>query len=267
MTNGIHIPQLGLGTWPMNDAEAEIAVAEALNTGYRLIDTAENYANECGVGAGIRQSGVKRSDIFVTTKFNRQWHSVDGVRRACEESLKRLQLDYLDLLLIHWPNPDQDHYLEAYDGLLAVQQAGLVRSIGTSNFKVTHLKRLLDHGHVPVLNQIQLDPYHERDTLVDWHRQHGIVTQTWRPLGFGSSLLKESVLHEIGEAHGRSPAQIVLRWTVQQGFATVPKSADARRMADNLRVFDFCLSDIDMGRVSGLRRDNPDMFDADTFGH
>jgi len=264
---GIQMPQLGLGTWPMNDAEAAATVAAALDMGYRLIDTAENYENERGVGEGIRKSSVKREDIFVTTKFNRKWHSVQGAREACLASLERLRLDYIDLLLVHWPNPDQDRYVEAYEGLVRLQQEGLVRAIGTSNFKPAHLQRLFDQGYCPSLNQIQLDPYHARDDLVALHREKGIVTQSWRPLGFGSTMLEDPVIVDIANRHGRTPAQVVLRWAVQQGFATAPKSSNPLRMAQNLSVFDFALGEAEMQALSALRRVDPAMFDADSFGH
>ncbi len=264
---GIQMPQLGLGTWPMNDAEAAVTVAAALDMGYRLIDTAENYENERGVGEGIRKSSVKREDIFVTTKFNRKWHSVQGAREACLASLERLRLDYIDLLLVHWPNPDQDRYVEAYEGLVRLQQEGLVRAIGTSNFKPAHLQRLFDQGYCPSLNQIQLDPYHARDDLVALHREKGIVTQSWRPLGFGSTMLEDPVIVDIANRHGRTPAQVVLRWAVQQGFATAPKSSNPLRMAQNLSVFDFALGEAEMQALSALRRVDPAMFDADSFGH
>lgn len=264
---GIQMPQLGLGTWPMNDAEAAVTVAAALDMGYRLIDTAENYENERGVGEGIRKSSVKREDIFVTTKFNRKWHSVQGAREACLASLERLRLDYIDLLLVHWPNPDQDRYVEAYEGLVRLQQEGLVRAIGTSNFKPAHLQRLFDQGYCPSLNQIQLDPYHARDDLVALHREKGIVTQSWRPLGFGSTMLEDPVIVDIANRHGRTPAQVVLRWAVQQGFATAPKSSNPLRMAQNLSVFDFALGEAEMQALSALRREDPGMFDADSFGH
>ena len=267
LSNGVTIPQLGLGTWPMNDAEAAETVPLALGLGYRLIDTAENYGNERGVGEGLRRAGLPRDQIFVTTKFNRQWHSVQGARDACLASLERLGLDYLDLLLIHWPNPDQDRYLDAYEGLVRLQAEGLVRAIGTSNFKPAHLQRLFDHGYCPQLNQIQLDPYHARDDLVALHRAKGIVTQSWRPLGFGSTLLADPVIAGIAATYQRTPAQIVLRWAVQQGFATAPKSAHPQRLAENLQVFDFALSEDEMAALSALRRDDPSMFDADSFGH
>ena len=154
------MPVLGLGTWPLRGAESAAQVRTAIECGYRLIDTAENYGNEDGVGQGIRDSGVDRSEIFLTTKLNREWHSVDGVRQAYEASLKRLGLDYIDLLLVHWPNPDQDRYVDAVRGLEALLEEGLVRAIGTSNFKPAHLQRVLDEtGIVPDVNQIQLSPY------------------------------------------------------------------------------------------------------------
>ena len=267
LANGVKMPQLGLGTWPMNDAEAAPVVASALAMGYRLIDTAENYANERGVGAGLRQSGIPREQIFVTTKFNRQWHSIDGARAACEASLERLGLDYLDLLLVHWPNPDQNRYVEAFQGLVRLQEAGLVRAIGTSNFKPAHLQRLFDVGLVPQLNQIQLDPYHHRDDLVAIHRTKGIVTGAWRPLGNGNTMLADPVITAVAARHARTPAQVILRWLVQQGFVATPKSADPLRLAHNLDIFGFALSADEMAAVGALDRPDPDMFDADSFGH
>ena len=267
LANGIEMPQLGLGTWPMNDAEAAVAVAQAIQLGYRLVDTAENYENERGVGEGIRNSGVARAEIFITTKFNRKWHSVDGARQACEASLERLGVDYIDLLLVHWPNPDQNRYVEAYQGLVKLLEAGLVRAIGTSNFKPAHLQRLFDLGLVPHLNQIQLDPYHRRDDLVAIHRARGIVTEAWRPLGCGNQMLADPVVTAIAGRLGRTPGQVLLRWQVQQGFVTTPKSADPVRQAQNLNIFDFALSEDDMAQLNGLGRHDPEMFDADQFGH
>ncbi|MCB1897804.1 aldo/keto reductase [Cognatazoarcus halotolerans] len=267
LANGVEMPQLALGTWPMNDAEAAVAVAAALDLGYRAVDTAENYGNERGVGRGVRASSVKREEVFITTKFNRQWHSVDGARAACEASLERLGFDYIDLLLVHWPNPDQDRYVEAFQGLVRLLDEGLVRAIGTSNFKPAHLQRLFDQGLVPHVNQIQLDPWHRRDALVALHREKGIVTESWRPLGSGSDMLADPVITAIAEKCGRTPAQVVLRWAVQQGFATAPKSINPERMAQNLDVFGFTLSDEDMVALDALDRPDPGMLDADHFGH
>ena len=267
LANGVEMPQLGLGTWPMNDAEAAVTVAAALDMGYRLIDTAENYENERGVGEGIRQSGVARADIFVTTKFNRKWHSVDGARAACEASLERLGLDYIDLLLVHWPNPDQGRYVEAFQGLVRLLEAGLVKSIGTSNFKPAHLQKLFDLGLVPHLNQIQLDPYHLRDDLVEIHRAKGIVTGAWSSLGCGNAMLTDPVITSVAERHGRTTAQVILRWLTQQGFVATPKSSNPTRMAQNLDIFGFTLSADEMALLGTLDRPDPEMFDADSFGH
>ena len=267
LSNGVDMPTLGLGTWPMNEGEAAESVAGALAMGYRLIDTAENYGNERGVGEGIRHSGIARADVFLTTKFNRQWHSVDGARQACEASLSRLGVDYLDLLLVHWPNPDQDRYVEAFEGLVRLQEQGLVRAIGTSNFKPAHLQRLFDKGLVPQVNQIQLDPYHRRDDLVAVHRARGIVTETWSPLGRGSAMLEDPAVVDAARHHGRTAAQVVLRWHVQSGFVTVPRSMNPARQALNLDIFDFALSPDEMAALDRLDRPDPGMFDADSFGH
>ncbi|KAF1028916.1 MAG: putative oxidoreductase [Burkholderia plantarii] len=266
LANGVTMPRIGLGTWPLDDAGAADAVNTALAAGYRLIDTAENYRNEAGVGEGIRRSGVPRAEIFVTSKFNREWHSVDGAARACDASLERLGLDYLDLLLIHWPNPDQDRYVDAFAGLVRLLEAGKVRAIGTSNFKPAHLKRLFAAGFVPHVNQIQLDPWHPREEVA-LHREHGIVTESWSPLGRGRAMLADPAIVAVAERIGRTPAQVVLRWHVQSGYVPVPKSADPVRQADNLAVFDFALTDADMASIAALGRRDAEMLDADTFGH
>lgn len=269
LANGVRIPQLGLGTWPMNDDEAAVTVAEALRLGYRHVDTAENYGNERGVGEGLRRAGLPREEVFITTKFNRQWHSVDGARQACEASLARLGVDYIDLLLVHWPNPDQGRYVEAFQGLVKLLEAGTVRAIGTSNFKPAHLQRLFDAGLAPHLNQIQLDPWHHRDDLLAIHHQKGIATGAWRPLGCGNAMLADPVITAIATAtaHGRTPAQVVLRWIVQQGIIATPKSANPLRLAQNLDIFGFTLSPAEMAALDTLDRPDPTMLDADSFGH
>lgn len=267
LANGVEMPHLGLGTWPMDDTQTADAVDTALRTGYRHFDTAENYQNERGVGEGIRRSGVDRAEVFVTTKFNRQWHSADGARQACTASLGRLGLDYIDQLLIHWPNPDQDRYVDAFAGMVRLLEEGLVRSIGTSNFKPAHLQRLFDAGMTPHVNQIQLDPYHLRPDLVSLHLQRGIVTSTWSPLGRGNDMLRDPAITTIAERHGRTPAQVVLRWHTQQGFVPLPKSADPQRQRENLDSFGFTLAAEDMAALGALDRPDPKMLDADTFGH
>ncbi|MBT9382424.1 aldo/keto reductase [Pseudooceanicola sp. CBS1P-1] len=267
LSNGVEMPKLGLGTWPMDDAEAARTVETALDMGYRLVDTAENYGNEKGVGQGLRASSVPRDEVFVTTKFNKTWHSVEGVRQACEGSLERLGLDYLDLLLIHWPNPGQGRYVEAFEGLMKVLDAGLVRAIGVSNFKVTHLNDLLSRGYVPHVNQIQLDPYHRRDDIVAVHNAHGIITESWSPIGRGGELLSDPRVTAAAEAHGVTPGQVVLRWHVQSGYLPAPKSSNPKRLAENLDVFGFALSEAEMAAMNGMGREDPDMADSDVFGH
>jgi 2,5-diketo-D-gluconate reductase A len=268
LVNGARIPHLGLGTWPLDDAGAERAVATAVEAGYRLVDTAENYENERGVGAGLRASGVPRDELFVTTKFNRRWHSVDGVREAFERSAERLGLDHVDLLLVHWPNPDQNRYVEAFEGLVALLRDGLVRAVGTSNFAPEHLRQVIDAtGVTPDVNQIQLNPYIAQVPWREFAAQRGIVVQGYSPMWRGRDLLDEPVVVELAKAHDRTPGQIVLRWHVQQGTVPVPKSADPQRQAENLAVFDFALSDDEMARLSALDRGSELATDPATFGH
>lgn len=261
------MPRLGLGTWPMDDAQAAVAVAAAVRAGYRSIDTAENYRNEHGVGAGLRDSGVARAELFVTSKFNRRWHSVDGVRQACVQSLARLGLDYLDLFLVHWPNPEQDRYVEAVEGLMRLLDDGLIRAVGTSNFTPAHLQRLFDAGLTPHVNQIQLHPYRLRPDLVALHRDRGIRTQSWSPLGWGTGLLADATVARVARRHERSAAQVVLRWHTQQGLVPLPRSTDRGRQAENLASFDFTLTDDDMETLGWLDRPDLPLVDAETYGH
>lgn len=267
LANGVAMPRIGLGTWPMQGHEAAEAVRSALEIGYRLIDTAENYGNEDAVGEGMRASGLKREDIFLTTKFNRAHHSVGGVRETCEASLARLGTDYIDLFLIHWPNPDQDRYVEAFEGLQRVLEAGLVRAIGTSNFKPAHLEKLFAAGMVPHLNQVQLDPFHPRPDVLAVHQARGIVTEAWGPIGRGSDLLDAPSITAIAQEHGVTPSQVVLRWHLQSDHVTVPKSASPQRQAENLDILGFALSDEEMAQLNSLGRPDPDMLDSDSFGH
>lgn len=269
LLNGAEIPMIGLGTWPLHGAESAEQVRTAIEAGYRLIDTAENYGNEDGVGQGIRDSGVDRSEIFLTTKFNREWHSVDGVRQAYEASLERLGLDYIDLLLVHWPNPDQGQYVDAVRGLAQLREAELIRAIGTSNFKPAHLRRVLDEtGILPDVNQIQLSPYSTRDAARAFHDEHGIATESWSPIGASSSELRnDPVIAAIAETYDKTPTQIVLRWHVQLGLVAIPKSANPGRIAENIAVFNFELSDDEIAAISALDRGEASIEDSDTFGH
>jgi 2,5-diketo-D-gluconate reductase A len=268
LIHGSAMPVLGFGTSPLQGAEAATAVRTAIETGYRLIDTAENYHNEDAVGRGIRESGIDRAELFVTSKFNRQWHSVAGVQRAHEASLDRLGLDYLDLLLVHWPNPDQDHYVDAVRGLGELLDSGALRAIGTSNFKPAHLQRVLDEtGIVPDVNQIQLNPYTTREASRAFDAEHQIVTESYSPIGANSDLRSDPVINEVARHHGKSAAQVILRWHVQLGLVPIPKSGNPDRMAENFDVFDFELADADVDAITRLDRGENQATDSDVFGH
>jgi 2,5-diketo-D-gluconate reductase A len=269
LRHGATMPRLGLGTSPMDDRSAESSVAFALEAGYRLIDTAENYANERGVGRGLRASSVPREEVFVTTKFNKQWHGVDLVTEAYQRSLERLGLEYVDLLLIHWPNPDQDQYVAAWQGLGRLLEVGSVRAIGTSNFKSTHLQRIMDAtGIQPDVNQVQLSPMLSRSAIREYDAQHGIVTEAWSPLGgLGPKVLSDPTIVELAKRYARTPAQIVLRWHMELGVVAVPRSTNPERIKQNIEVFDFQLTSSDMAQMTALDHGEDAAFDSDRFGH
>jgi 2,5-diketo-D-gluconate reductase A len=269
LRNGAEIPVLGIGTSPLRGAESAAQIRTAIEAGYRLIDTAENYRNEDAVGQGIRDSGIDRSEIFLTTKFNRKWHSVDGVRQAYEASRERLGVDYIDLFLAHWPNPDQDRYVGAVQGLQALLESGELRAIGVSNFKPAHLQRVLDEtGIVPDVNQIQLSPYSARADSRSYHAKHGIVTESYSPLGASSGELRnDPTITEIATAHDKSATQVVLRWHIQLGLVAIPRSGNPARIAENIDIFDFELTPEEMARINALDRGEAQITDSDQFGH
>jgi 2,5-diketo-D-gluconate reductase A len=269
LPHGGRMPRLGLGTWPMEDAAAEVAVATAIESGYRLVDTAENYGNERGVGRGLKASGLPREELFVTTKFNKRWHGVELAAEAYERSADRLGLEYIDLLLIHWPNPRQDRYVAAWQGLARLLEEGRLRAIGTSNFKPAHLERVIaETGVVPDVNQIQLSPTVTRESTRAYDARHGIVTQSWSPIGGqGNDVLREPVVVELAERHGRTPAQIVLRWHMELGLTAVPKSSDPVRLRQNLDIFDFSLAADEVAAISALDQGDAAGADSDAFGH
>jgi 2,5-diketo-D-gluconate reductase A len=269
LRHGAEIPVLGLGTSPLVGADSVRQVRTALESGYRLIDTAENYHNEDAVGQAIRDIGMNRNEIYITTKFNRRWHDVDGVRQAYEASLRRLGVDYIDLMLVHWPNPDQDRYVEAVQGLQTLLDSGGLRAIGTSNFKPAHLQRVLDEtGITPDVNQIQLSPYSTRNESREYHAAHDIVTEAYSPLGASSSDLRgDPVITGIAKDHGKSPTQVVLRWHVQLGLVAIPRSSNPGRIAENIDIFDFGLTEQEMSKISALDRGESVVTDSDVFGH
>ena len=268
LANGVELPALGLGTSPLDEQRTEAIVEAGIEAGYRLIDTAENYRNEGGVGRAIRASGVDRDELFVTTKFNKRWHGVEESQQAFANSAERLGLATIDLLLIHRPNPQQDRYVDAWRGMTKLLDDGRVRAIGVSNFKPSHLERLRDEtGVVPHVNQIQLDPRVPRREERAYHAEHGIVTESWSPLGAGGGLLRDPVIAELAQAHGKTPAQIVLRWHEQLGCVAIPRTSKPERLPENLDVFDFELTADDLELIEGLDRHGEDAADSDRFGH
>ena len=268
LRSGVEIPRIGLGTWPMDDAEAERVIGQAIALGYRSFDTAFNYRNEIGVGRGLAASGVPRGELFVTTKFNAEWHGVDLVREAFDASAARLGVEYLDCLLIHWPNPEQDRYVDAWRGLVRLREEGLVRSIGVSNFKVSHLERLLSETSVtPDINQVQCDPRHSRPELRAFHAAHGIVTESWSPLGQGRGLLESPVVTAIAKRLGHTPAQVVLRWHLELGLVAIPKTTSSERLEENLGALSISLKPEDMKALATLDAGDEGTVDSDLFGH
>lgn len=265
--NGTKIPALAFGTWPLQGAEATEAVRHALELGYRHIDTAEAYENEDAVGAGLRASGLNRDDYFLTTKFQKQWHGRTEVRQALEGTLSRLGLDTIDLYLVHWPNPDQDRYVEACQGLEDLHSEGKIRNWGVSNFKPHHLQRVLDAGLAPQVNQISVNPYGPQTEIQKFNTEHNVLNAAYSPLGRGGELLTDPTLTRIGEEHGKSPAQVVLRWHLQQGRIAVPRSGNPERQAENLAVLDFELTPAELEAIDALNRNDAPRLDADEFGH
>jgi 2,5-diketo-D-gluconate reductase A len=253
LNDGHAIPQLGLGTWPMSDAVAAEAVPTALEMGYRQVDTAAKYENEVGVGRGLAASGVPRDELYVVTKLRGSEQGYESAKEALARSLERLGLDYVDLYLIHWPLPRIDQYVDSYRAMVELREQGLIRSIGVSNFLRHHLQRLIDEvGVIPAVNQIQLSPATARQELRGYHHEIDVVTQAWSPLGRQHGLVDDPVMGSLAEEYGRTAAQIILRWEVQQGIVTIPKSTDPERQRSNASVFDFELSDDAMERLAGL---------------
>ena len=256
LNNGAQIPQLGFGVYLVTGDDIEPTVRTALEVGYRHIDTAAAYGNEEGVGRVIAESGIARDELFVTTKLPNEDHGYDNATSAFERSLERLGLDYVDLYLIHWPCPAKDRYVESWQALEKFHGDGRARSIGVSNFQPNHLHRLQAETTVlPAVNQIELHPTFAQSSLAQVHRDLGIVTESWSPLGVGADLDSPTVT-EIAARRDRTPAQVVIRWHLQLGYVVIPKSATPERIAANFDVFDFELDDADMTAISALDAGN-----------
>jgi 2,5-diketo-D-gluconate reductase A len=265
LRGGSQIPQLGFGVFQVPPGETEEVVARALATGYRHLDTAAAYRNEGPVGQAVRASGLDRGEIFLTTKCFNDDQGHEEARRAFHASLERLEMDYVDLYLIHWPVPAHDRYVETWKAFIELRDEGLIRAIGVSNFQPAHLERLIaETGETPAINQVELHPYFQQQGLRHEHEELGIVTEAWSPLAQGL-VLEDPVIVEIAEAHSRTRGQVVIRWHLQLGNVVIPKSVTSERIEQNFEVFDFELTDEEMQAIERLdagRRTGPD---PDTF--
>jgi 2,5-diketo-D-gluconate reductase A len=268
LNDGQVIPALGFGTYPLRGEEGAAAVESAIEVGYRLLDTAVNYENEREVGEAIRRSGVPREELFVTSKIPGRHHGYDDAIASTQKSLARLGLDYLDLHLIHWPNPGVGRYVDAWRALVDLQQQGLVRSIGVSNFTEAHLSRIIEAtGVTPAVNQIELHPYFPQPEMRRVHEELGIRTESWSPLGKRQAPFGEPQVVEAAGAHGVAPAQVILRWQHQLGCIPIPKSGTRARQRENLDVFGFELSEAEVEAITGLARRDGRLFGGDPDHH
>ncbi|MCW2486346.1 2,5-didehydrogluconate reductase DkgA [Candidatus Symbiopectobacterium sp. NZEC127] len=252
LADGNIMPQLGLGVWQATHEQTVAAVTDALHTGYRAIDTAAIYKNEAGVGEALQSSTLPRDQLFITTKL---WNTDQSdPQKALEESLQKLRLDFVDLYLIHWPVPDQDTYVDAWRGLLRLQEQGLVKSIGVSNFHPHHLQRLkAETGVFPVINQVELHPLFQQRQLHAWNATHQIQTESWSPLAQGGEgVFEQPLIRQLALKYGKTPAQIVIRWHLDSGLVVIPKSVTPTRIRENFDVFDFRLDKDELGEIAKL---------------
>lgn len=255
LNDGTTLPAIGFGTYPLSGEEGVKSLVSALEAGYRLLDSAVNYGNEAEVGEALRRSSVPRDQVWVTSKLPGRAHGFDKALATVEGSVERSGLEYLDLYLIHWPNPLEDQYVEAWRALVEARRRGLVRSIGVSNFLPEHMERVADAtGVMPSVNQVELHPYFPQVEQRSWEVAHGVRTESWSPLGRAGAVLREPVIERIASAHGRSTAQVILRWHHQLGTIPLPKAAGAERQRENLAIFDFSLSEEEVAAITELGR-------------
>lgn len=265
LNDGSHIPQLGFGVFQIDESETKEATLTALEVGYRHIDTAEMYGNERGVGEAVRDSGLKRCDVYVTSKLNNSFHARNDAISAFERSIDTLGLDYLDLFLIHWPLPAVGDYVETWKAMGEMRASGRVKSIGVSNFQPHHLQRLFDETQiVPAVNQIEVHPFLTQDDVRAFNAEHGIVTEAWSPIAQGKVLSDPRII-AIADRIGKSVAQVTLRWHIQRGDVVFPKSVTRSRVVENFSLFDFELTAADISAITAMNRDertgpNPDDF-------
>ncbi|WP_455768871.1 aldo/keto reductase [Microbacterium algeriense] len=266
--NGFALPAIGLGTYRLDGDAGADAVAAGIGAGYRLVDTAFNYENEGSVGRGVAASGTPRGEIIVTTKLPGRHHATAKARTSIEESRSRLGVDATDLHLIHWPNPSQDEYVQAWAALVDAQSRGVVRQIGVSNFLPEHLERIeRETGVRPVVNQIEVHPYYPQEEQLAYHREQGILTEAWSPIGRGEDLLEEAVVGEVAAAHGITAAQAVLAWHVARGTVAIPKASSLEHQAANLAAAEIVLDDAEVAAITALGRPDGRLFDGDPRTH
>ncbi|KIO65257.1 hypothetical protein B4064_1390 [Caldibacillus thermoamylovorans] len=255
LNDGLTLPVIGLGTYKLKGSMGVNAITSAINIGYRLIDSAYNYENEGTVGEAVRRSSVPRQDLLITSKLPGRYQSYELAITAIQESLYRAHLDYYDLYLIHWPNPKQDKYVEAWQALIDAKKWGFIRSIGVCNFLPEHLERLeKETGIKPSINQIELHPFFNQEQQRKYHQEHHIITESWSPLGRANAVLENETIKEIANRHQKTVSQIILRWHYQLGAISIPKSASPERQLENLSIFDFSLDESEMKMINGLTR-------------
>ncbi|PKM72175.1 MAG: 2,5-diketo-D-gluconic acid reductase [Firmicutes bacterium HGW-Firmicutes-16] len=257
LNDGLKLPAIGLGTYRLNGREGVESIKTAVSIGYRLIDSAFNYENEGAVGAAVKECSIPRSELLITSKLPGRHHKYSEALYTVEESLFRAGLDYYDLYLIHWPNPITDLYVEAWQAMIEAKKRGLIRSIGVCNFLPHHIERLAkETGVLPSVNQIELQPYYNQQELRSWNAEHGIVIESWSPLGRANNVLQEPVIAEIAKAHGKTISQVILRWHIQLRTIPIPKSSSPARLRENFEVFDFSLTGAEMSALCALTRED-----------
>lgn len=264
LIDGHVIPQVGFGTYKLNGTSGVHAIVNALNNGYRVLDTAYNYENEGTVGKAMQQSHVSRDQIIVTSKLPGRYHSYEQAARTIQESIYRLGVEYIDLYLIHWPNPKQGLYVEAWKALIEAQKMGLVKSIGVCNFLPEHLETLeKETGVLPAVNQIELHPYFNQKDAIKYHEEKGIITEAWSPLGRASEVIHDKNIEQIAEKYNKTIPQIILKWHVQNGVVPIPKSTSNARQIQNLDIFDFYLESEDLHTIDNLTKSDGRLKDQD----
>ena len=255
LNDGMILPVIGFGTYGLNGNEGANAIKGAMDIGYRLIDTAYNYENEGTVGEAVRRSSVPREELRITSKLPGRYQTYDKAVTTIQESLYRANLDYYDLYLIHWPNPIQNHYVEAWQALIDAKKQGLIRSIGVCNFLPEHIERLdKETGVKPSINQIELHPFFNQEPQRKWHEDNNVMTQSWSPLARANDVLQNEAIQKIANHHNKSVSQVILRWHYQLGTISIPKSSSPARQLENISIFDFSLDDTEMAIISALTR-------------